>query len=120
MQLTSKQLHVIGTLIDIINYHNTSIDGVLYPEEVFKFFVDKYLHFDEEGYINGYIKASDGTATKNFEQTRFFEHVCAYLRSRDNKTYLIDIELKPVLAVLAISYEFNHFDPRIYSYVGQY
>lgn len=116
MSLSEKQSRVLDTLIEVTGYTNNSIDGSIYPEAVFTHFTDKYLFFNAEGDVTGYISHKDGLSCNQFEQTKFFNDICAFLRGKKNKTYIIDMNIKPMLKMLAIPYTFNHFDPRIYDY----
>jgi hypothetical protein len=118
MSLNNNQTQVLDTLIQIMDYHNTSIDGKIYPEAVFSAFVSKYLFFNDAGDVTGYVNAKDGLSTSNFEETVFFNHVCSYLRGQDNKTYIIDNQIRLLFKMLSIPFVFNHFDPRIYSYAS--
>jgi hypothetical protein len=114
--LSDKQEQVLNILMEIIGYSNTSIDGNLYPEHVFTFFVNKYLFFNSQGDASGYVSFLTRESTNKFEETIFFNDICSYLRQKPNKTYIIDVHLKQMLKMLAIPYTFNHFDPRIYDY----
>jgi hypothetical protein len=114
--VNDKQKQFLVTLTEIMNYHQSSIDGDLVPEIVFQAFVSKYI-FIEDGNPKGY-KDGDGKATKEFEKTLFFQHICAYLRNKSDKSYVIDNQITLMFQVLSISYKFNHFDPRIYNYVN--
>ena len=115
-QVNDKQLQVLEILSEIMNFHQSSIDGEIKPELVFQAFVSKYI-FINDGNPEGY-KDSDGLATKEFEKTLFFNHICAYLRGKTEKSYVIDNQISLMFQVLSISYKFNHFDPRIYNYVN--
>ncbi len=114
-QVNDKQLQVLAILTDIMNYHQSSIDGEVQAEAVFQAFVNKYI-FTTDGNPEGY-KDSEGKATKEFEKTLFFQHICAYLRTETDKSFVIDNKISLMFQVLSISYKFNHFDPRIYNYV---
>jgi hypothetical protein len=114
-QINDKQQQVLDILMDIMNYHKNSIDGLVEPEEVFESFVKKYI-FIEEGSAKGY-KDPESLLTKDFEKTLFFSHICSFLRNKNDKSYLIDNQISTMLQVLSIPYKFNHFDPRIYNYL---
>lgn len=114
--LTQKQQLVLETLVDIITYHHNSIDGAIQPEDVFQTFVKKYIYINEQG-AKGY-KDFTGEPTKDFEKTLFFSHICSWLKTKSDKSYLIDNQLTVLFKVLSIPYKFNHFDPRIYNYVN--
>jgi hypothetical protein len=112
--INDKQQQVLDTLMNIMNYYQNSIDGVVKPEEVFESFVKKYIFIDN-GSAKGY-KDSEGNPTKDFEKTLFFTHICSYLRNKNDKSYLIDNQISTMFQVLSIPYKFNHFDPRIYNF----
>ncbi|MGL4759033.1 MAG: hypothetical protein ACRCXZ_06860 [Patescibacteria group bacterium] len=115
-RLSDKQQVVLDTLSDIINYHHNAFDGDINPEDVFQTFVKKYIYINESG-AKGYVDLQ-GDPTKDFEKTLFFNHVCAWLKSKTDKSFLIDNQLAILFKVLSIPYNFNHFDPRIYNYVS--
>jgi hypothetical protein len=115
-QMNEKQKLFLEILAEITNFHQSTLDGELKPEIVLSSFVSKYI-FTNNGNPEGY-KDSDGKATKEFEKTLFFQHICAYLRTKTDKSFVIDNQISLMFQVLSISYKFNHFDPRIYNYVN--
>lgn len=110
--LSDNQKKVIDLLINITGYKSSKSTQKI--EEIFDFFVDKYLFIDGQAVITGYNDINHNK-TNDFEQTFFFNDICVYLRSKEDKSYIIDNEITKLLKVLAVPYKINHFDPRIYS-----
>ena len=110
--LSDSQKKVIELLVSITAYKSNNNNPKV--EEIFDFFVDKYLFIDDQAVITGYNDLNHNK-TNDFEQTFFFNDICIYLRSKEEKSFIIDNEITKLLKVLAVPYKINHFDPRIYS-----
>lgn len=117
-KLNPKQEMVINTLIEVSNFQFNSLNDLINPEDVFSYFVSKYIFVDTSNNPTGY-KDNNGNSTNEFEKTLFFQHICAYLRQKKDKSYIIDNQVDPMFKVLSIPYKINHFDPRIYNYIGK-
>lgn len=131
MELNTKQAVLAKALVDMIDYRNlTPLSAMAergskaYPttvaglDEVLEFFVNKYISFDEKGEPIGYISSREFSPTNTFEETLLFNHICYFLRSKEDKSYIIDNIIQPLFKTLSIPYNFNHFDPRIYDYTN--
>jgi hypothetical protein len=116
--LNQKQEEILQTLTEITNYHHNTLSSHINPEDVFKHFVNTYIYIDKDSKPIGY-KDINGASVNDFEKTLFFNHVCAYLRNKTDKSYIIDQRITPCFMMLSIPYRINHFDPRIYNYISK-